>query len=513
MLTRTYRLLLLNPKVRYPHYVNQTELANLLGKKSISYPLSLPLIAALTPAHYLITIKNEEIEQVPFKQQFDLVGITTTATSMKRACEIADYFHSRGSIIIMGGTGASYMQEQALAHADSIITGEAEGAWKDFITDFERGKPKKIYRSSQVEYRTSPLPRWDLVSTDLINSLPVQISRGCPFRCEFCVVSELFGNKMRMRDIDDVISEIKSLPVDRIFFVDDNLTVNRAYAGRLMAELKKLSINWTCQCDVRVASDKELLAAMADAGCFSILVGMESLNPQSLKDAGKYHNTVERYRNAVENIHNHGMHLFASFIVGFDSDTESEFERIRLFALDAGIAYLSLNILTVVPGTILYERMKKHDRLQNNIPDFINGIFPSMRYKLVSQTGMLDAFFSALRRMYHIDSFAQIAEKLFSCGSFTRIRSGRVGFFIKLKISLLLVYRYIFKSAKHRMLMIRLFSMAGRGILSYDEAVIFLLSMAGFEDYLQKAGKFIPEARKVIAAADPGPLDLRKNPY
>jgi radical SAM superfamily enzyme YgiQ (UPF0313 family) len=342
-----YTLFLLSPRQKYLNYPAHSELAKMFGKRRLMVPLALPTIAALTPSHYRIFIFDEEIEDIPVDIKPDIVGITTLAATASRAFELGDRFMSLGSKVVFGGPYASFMQDAALNHGHSVVVGEAEGKWEACLADFESGSMKQVYKTdSYIEYREQKPPRWDLVNMKRIFQVAIQVSRGCPFNCDFCLVSKNFGRKMRYRTIPDVVAEIKAAPSKYFFFVDDNLTINKKYAKELMRALIPLKISWGCMCSLDVATDEELLDLMAEAGCFNILVGFESLNPDSLDETQKHHNKGGKiYAEAIGKIHARGMHINASFVVGFDHDTLDEFDRIFNFTLEHNLPNVNLHIL------------------------------------------------------------------------------------------------------------------------------------------------------------------------
>jgi radical SAM superfamily enzyme YgiQ (UPF0313 family) len=251
---RRYRLLLINPFQKYKHYATQPEMCRLMGKRTTMSPLALTTIAALTPVHYDIRIIDEEIERLPAGLSADIVGITALTNTINRCYEIADSFRGRGVAVVLGGPYISFAVEEGLQHADSIVVGEAEGSWQRCLADFEAGGLRKTYTAEHKdEFTTAPIPRWDLIDTSKVVCIPIEVSRGCPYNCEFCLVTKMFGRRMRYRDIDNVMAEIAASPLRSILFVDDNLTVNKTYARELMRRLKPLGISWTCQASLELA--------------------------------------------------------------------------------------------------------------------------------------------------------------------------------------------------------------------------------------------------------------------
>ncbi len=365
-----YTLFLLSPRQRYINYPAHSEMARMFGKKRLMVPLALPTIAALTPAHYRIAIYDEEIEDIPENIKPDIVGITTLAATARRAFELGDHYRGLGAKVIFGGPYASFATDETLKHGDAVVVGEAEGKWEQCLADFEKGELKQVYESTTyAEYRSQKPPRWDLVNMKRIFQVAIQVSRGCPFNCDFCLVSRIFGRKMRYRGIDNVVDEIRSAPSKYFFFVDDNLTINKRYAKELMKAIKPLGISWGCMCSLDVATDDELLQLMAEAGCFNILVGFESLNPESLDETRKHHNRGGSiYTEAITKIHAAGIHINASFVVGFDHDTEDEFERIFNFTLEHNLPNVNLHLLNAPPGTETHKKLRAEGRLVNCDP-------------------------------------------------------------------------------------------------------------------------------------------------
>jgi len=502
-----YSLLLINPKRKLRYLWDFKELCQVMGKKSPVPPLSLPTVAALTPSHYNIRIIDEEIEPIDFSLQPDIVGITALGNTVKRGYEIGEKFRKKGATVVMGGPQVSFNVDESLQYADSIVIGEAEGVWQQCLNDFENGKVKPSYkRDAPCDYKNIPFPRWDLINTEKIMAMPVQVSRGCPYQCEFCVVRNMLGRQHRYRDIDNVIEEIKGLPKRQLTFADDNLTANKKYAHELMDKLRPLKVSWMCQASLDVCEDSELLAKMARAGCTSILLGIESLDEAALKEAGKYQNQVEKFEGGIKTIHDHGIHVIGSFIVGFDTDHLGAFDRIFDFTMKNGITMISFNILTAYPGTDLYERMKKDGRI-NNVDTDMLGIYPTMQYNHISQTEMFTRFFEMNEQMFSHEVILQKACKTFGNGKFTHYNEADISVIDKLRSMAYLVRQYLItdNSAK-RQLFTKLFSMARKGKVTTGNIVEYLLIVASFNGYLETTREHRKRILEEIKLTDPGPL-------
>lgn len=506
--SKRHLLYLVNPRLVHKHYGAGQELAYLLGKKKIGVPLALPLVAALTPSHWQVRIIDDETDAFPEGERPDLVALTTSVSCIRRAYEIADHFRKQAVPVVLGGTYASFQTDEALEHADAVVVGEAEGSWPALLADFERGALQRVYRKAAPSELTGlPRPRWDLIDTSEVITVGVETSRGCPYHCEFCLVTKVFGRKMRYRDLDEVVRELEGLPTRSVFFVDDNLTINKPRARALMARLEPLGLTWVCQCSIDVADDEELLDAMARAGCFSILIGFESLDPRALVETHKLHNRVEEYGAAIARIHARGIHVIASFVVGFDADTPTAFDAIARFVDDNDLLLVMLSVLAAAPGTDIWERMKQQRRLVYATTDFVNGTLPCMQYRHFSQVGMLEHYVQTLERIFDPEAVLRRAQRLFARGSFRTPSSGRVALRDKLAASALVAERYLLGGgvAKRRLLS-ELVRQARTGIVAMDRVIVLLIQMEANFAFLRTFRQELGSLRERIAAIDPGPV-------
>ncbi len=504
---KRYTLFLISPRQRFINYPAHSEMAKMFGKRRFMIPLALPTIAALTPDHYDIRIFDEEIEALPKNEKPDIVGITTLAATGKRSFELGDRYRAMGAKVIFGGPFASFMQDEALKHGDCVIVGEAEGKWERCLADFENGCLKPVYESQTfVEYKTQKPPRWDLVNMKRIFQVAIQVSRGCPFNCDFCLVSKNFGTKMRYRAIENVVDEIKAAPSKYFFFVDDNLTINKKYAKELMMAIIPLKISWGCMCSLDVASDDELLKLMADAGCFNILVGFESLNPDSLDESHKHHNRGGKiYAEAISKIHAAGIQINASFVVGFDNDTLDEFDRIFDFTMLHHLANVNLHLLNAPPGTETNKKFTEEGRLLSCDPELGVGHFPTLHYMNMSQIDIFDKYMETIARLYSFDTIRKKAEALLSNGAFIR-PGGDIPALMKARLSWITFKEFILTTDPERK---KLFSFILKLILSkqiaIDKGLGFMLSMLGYHRHILAHKRNIAEYRKIVMEQDKGP--------
>jgi radical SAM superfamily enzyme YgiQ (UPF0313 family) len=504
---KKYKLYLISPKQRWLNYPAHSELARIFGKGRLMIPLALPTIASLTPSNYDITIIDEEIEPVPSELP-DIVGITTLATTAGRAFELGDMYRSKGVKVIFGGPYASFSTELALPHCDSIVVAEAEGKWETCLADFEKGELKPLYDDpAVVPYKSQIPPRWDLVNIGKVFQVGIQTSRGCPFNCDFCLVSKIFGKKMRYRDIGNVVEEIMASPTKYFFFVDDNLTINKKYTKELMQAIRPLGISWGCMASIDVANDEELLRDMADAGCFNILIGFESLNAASLDETGKHHNKKATiYEPAIAKIHAAGIHINASFVVGFDHDTLDEFDNIFNFTMRNNLPNVNLHLLSAPPGTVIFDKLKQEGRIADCPSEMRVGHFPTLHYLNMSQIDLFDGYMKTVEKLFSYETIRKKGEALFSNGAFTR-KGGDISASMKARLSWIVLKEYLFTSDKDkRKLFLFLVGMIRRKKLAIDKGMGYMISMLGYHRHIAIHKKNMETYRQMIREHDKGPF-------
>ncbi|MFC1875672.1 B12-binding domain-containing radical SAM protein [Thermodesulfobacteriota bacterium] len=337
-------------------------------------PLSLMTVAALTPPDVDVQIIDETVETLEFDAPADLVGIGSNTSEIVRAYEICDLFKRRGKTVVMGGIHVSALPEEALKHADSVVIGEAEGLWEQLLDDFRLGCLKKVYRHQTLpDIKKLTLPnRHILKGKRYLTKNVCQVSRGCPYRCVFCSVTEFFGNKFRVRDENRVIEEIKEMEGNFLIFLDDNIFGNPVFAARLMEKLIPLKKKWVSQCTLGLADNRKLLDLAVQSGCMGMLVGLESVSKDSLKASGKPIK-FGQYADRIRRIIDSGIHVDGSFVFGFDNEDASIFERTLEFIFKIKLSAATFSILTPYPGTSLRQSLEHENRIIDRNWEHYNG--------------------------------------------------------------------------------------------------------------------------------------------
>lgn len=371
--------------------------------RSFSFPrLTLPLLAALTPSQHSIRLIDESVEDIDFDADVDLVGISLLTFLAPRGYEIADRFRERGIKVVLGGMHASALPEEALVHADAVVVGEAEEIWPTLLEDFQRGELKRIYKfGRRPSLQGLPRPRLDLLKREgYLNANCVQATRGCPFGCDFCAVTDFFGNSYRLRPIDEVVEEVASLPGRGFVFVDDNIAGNRAYAKELFSALIPLGKSWGSQCHLGLADDSELLSLAAKSGCSHMFIGVESISQANLKGVRKSFNKVSKYEESIARFHDQGIVVNAGMIFGLDEDDDSVFPTTVEFLEKNRVELTLFNILTPLPGTRLYARLEEEGRIIDREWSHYDGRHVVFRPKRMSPETLSDGFFWAFHHLY-----------------------------------------------------------------------------------------------------------------
>jgi radical SAM superfamily enzyme YgiQ (UPF0313 family) len=325
-------------------------------------PLHLGILAALSDGHDVSLIDNDW-DEIPFNEEFDLVGITATTFSSRRAFDIADVFRGKGVKVVIGGVHACLMPEECLQHADAIVIGEAEYVWPQVLKDAAAHTLRRTYQQDKpTDMDDVPMPRRDLFRYDPVVGM-IQATRGCNRACKFCYLPSVPWHRHRRRSPDKIYEELKAIPQKVVYFVDDNLFVDEDYAVALCEKIAPLKKAWSVQAPTSITKNLRLLQAMQKSGCFFVQVGFQTVHPDSLRRAGVLGNKIEEYQEVVRRFHQHGILVQGFFIFGFDSEDQRIFKTAVTHIKQMGIEDALLYILTPYPGTPIFDQMEREGRL------------------------------------------------------------------------------------------------------------------------------------------------------
>jgi radical SAM superfamily enzyme YgiQ (UPF0313 family) len=388
-------------------------------------PLALPTLAALTPREWEVEIIDENIEPLDFDDPVDVVGITYVSFMARRAYEIADTYRERGVYVVLGGVHATSTPDEAAVHADTVVLGEAEETWPQFLEDFKKGKPRPRYRCRRrPDMSQAVVPRWDLVRREHYLNLLVQTTRGCSFRCDFCQIRSLYGPP-RYKAVEQVIKEIEEIgrhkrmpgPL-KLMFADDNIVGNISYAKKLFRAMIPLGVKWTSQASINIADDPELLSLAAQSGCDSLLIGFESVSQKSLDSVNKGKvNRVDDFRRAVDRIQAQGINLYSYMIFGFDDNDASIFQETLRFVQEAAIEFPLFNVLSPIPGTKLFDRLAEADRLVEATWEKLNGYNVCFKPQRMTRHELRDGFLKSIMEAYSQDALLDRLRRSYDKGA------------------------------------------------------------------------------------------------
>ncbi|HEY2387096.1 MAG TPA: radical SAM protein [Candidatus Binatia bacterium] len=385
-----------------------------LGKRCIFPNLSMPTVAGMTPRDNEIVLCDENVEDIDFDVEADIVGVTGYIVHRARMLEIIEEFRRRGRFVVVGGPYASLCPEELRGKADVLFVDEAEETWPRFLDDFARGEHKAEYRpADKPDLTTSPTPRFDLVKVEQYHAMTIQFARGCPFNCEFCDIIVVYGRRPRVKSVPQVMAEIEEchrLGATQVFLVDDNFIGNKKLAKELLRAIATWSeandhpMYFNTEVSLNVAQDDELLELLRAARFTTIFIGIESPRKSSLLETKKTQNMRGDLVENVRKIQSYGIQVQAGMIVGFDNDDESIFEEQLRFIQDARIPVSMTGMLQAMPKTPLHERMAKEGRLiaESTGDQFV---FSNILPKAMSRVDLYKGYRKLIADLYEFRNF------------------------------------------------------------------------------------------------------------
>jgi radical SAM superfamily enzyme YgiQ (UPF0313 family) len=466
-----------------------------LNKRCIYPNLSLPTVAGLTPRQHEIVLCDENVEEVDFDTDADIVGVTGYVIHKKRMFEIIDEFRRRGKFVVVGGPFASLCPEELRGKVDVLFIDEAEYTWPQFLRDYQAGTWESEYRQDEKpSMLDSPLPRFDLLKIDRYRTITIQFARGCPFNCEFCDIIVMYGRRPRAKSVPQVMAEVEEiyrLGLKQIFVVDDNFIGNKREAKELLKAIaewqraKGYPVEFMTEVSLNVAQDEELLRLMKQAHFGTIFVGIESPRKASLEETKKHQNVREDILTSVHRIQKAGIQVMAGMIVGFDNDDPSIFEEQFQFIQAARIPISMTGMLNAMPKTPLYTRLQAAGRLiAESVGDQF--IFTNIVPKSMSRVELYEGYRTLLNRLYSYSNYRKrVMGLILNKGGLLRSRllAGREEFTIFLRI----LWTCMLRASPRRawLTLSLILETALRRPASLRDAVIFALMHKHLYEYMR----------------------------
>ena len=396
-----------------------------IQKRASSPPLGLLTVAAMLPETWklrLIDLNLRVLSQQDLADA-DFVFISAMTIQRESTYQVLEQCKSAGVKIVAGGPLFTAEFEQ-FEMVDHLILNEAELTLPDFLDDLANGCAKRIYSTTAfADIQTTPVPKWDLIDLDDYATMCVQFSRGCPYNCEFCNVTALFGHRPRTKSAEQIIAELDGLYQwgwrRAVFFVDDNLIGNKK---RLRNELLPALIEWrkdkkgfafSTEASINLADDEPLMQMMVTAGFDRVFIGIETPEEKSLAECSKKQNLNRDLIDDVKRIQRFGMQVQGGFIVGFDNDTPFTFQSLIDFIQKSGIVTAMVGLLQAPPGTRLYERLQKtgrlHEQMSGDNVDGTTNIIPVMNLDILhaGYRNILDHIYSPEAYYERVRTFLQ----------------------------------------------------------------------------------------------------------
>ncbi len=444
-------ILLVYPEMPETHFQFKS-LIKLSGKSNTFAPVGLLTVASLLPSDWNKKLVDINVNPLTDDDVLwaDLVMISAMSVHVAFIKDITDKCKRLGRTTVAGGPLFAHEHEK-FPEIDHFVLNEAELTLQPFIDDYLAGKPKRIYKSAQfADMHKSPAPMWELLKQSDYAYAEVQYSRGCPYMCDFCDVTNLFGRRPRTKTVKQVITELDVLMArgaeENIFFADDNLIGNkRLLKDELLPALiewrdkNKYAPSFSTQLTINLADDEELMQMLLEAGFRQVFIGVESVDQATLEAMRKKQNMKRNILEDLKKIQRKGFFAFTGYIVGLDTDTENVFDEQADFIQASAVPLVTTNILKAPPGTELYDRLKRENRLTG---DYFFDLNRSNVIPLMNPEKLTEGYKHLLERIHSPENSYKRIREYFKLERKSKVRNSIKRKF-KLK-DLLTVFRIVF---------------------------------------------------------------------
>ncbi len=364
-------------------------------------PAVFVVLKALTPKNYRIRLFNRVPWQNRFYKSNVLVAITCFTGNSFEAYKIAKEFKESGATVIMGGPHVTYLPDEALGYCDSVVIGEAEGVWKQLITDYENNSLKKKYVGAAEDKYYEEVHQELLMSSPEVIRDFLETTRGCKFKCHFCTIPGLSSGRTRTKPTFQLVELIEKIKhkYNSVSFIDNNIYSDPAYAKELFTALKPLKVKWRTACTIDIVKNEELLKLAKDSGCELLLFGYEIFGSSSEKGQGGKFALAEKYIQLTDAVKKMGIRVKGSFVFGWDTDRLRDLITLWKFCLKIRPEITVINLLTPIPGSHTYDDMLKENSITNlnwRSYSFHNFVF---KHKHINRR-VLDLLFPILRPFF-----------------------------------------------------------------------------------------------------------------
>src|SRR6516225_9558722 len=400
-----------------------------LGAKAIMPVANLPLLAALTPPGYNVTLVDENVEPIDFARcaRADIVGVTGMNVQRQRQKEILHELKRRGVFTVVGGPWVTVQEDDIAGLADVTFIGEAEQTWPQFLGEGSEGRHATRYEQTErTDMATVPVPRLDLLRMKDYAFASVQFSRGCPIECEFCDIIVTFGRRPRIKNVAQVIAELDALVASgkqSVFIVDDNLIGNKRAMKQVLRDVGAWQeehgypLSFVTEASIDLAEDAELMELMVEANIGSVFVGIETPNEAALRETKKVQNLRARGGTMLDKVHRiqeAGMEVWCGVIIGFDNDDSGIFAAQSRFVREARIVSAMVNMLVAIPRTPLYKRLASEGRLSPLQDEEHSGGFGTNVVPLrISREALYGGYTELMHELYTLDAYFGRLDELY----------------------------------------------------------------------------------------------------